>query len=88
MGLSLCVCPMWALVSLGPELLDPLGTRDRAQSLQELWGHLLAMSPLPTAQTFPGIVLAQGWELCPTWGCPGKAGEDGMSSWSCWNRRG
>lgn len=67
---------LWALVSLGPELL---GTRDRAQSLQE---QLLAMSPFASAQTFHGIVprvLAQGWGLCPAWKCPGReGGQDGL----------
>lgn len=69
------ISAMRALVSLGPELLDPLGTRDRAQPLQELWEQLLAVSSLPTAQIFPGIVplvLAQSWMLCPTWECPGR----------------
>lgn len=59
---------------------------DRAQSLQELREQLLATSPLPTAQTFHGCApcaavaqLAQGWELCPAWQCPGREERTGWA---------
>lgn len=45
-----------------------------------------AQSPLPTAQTFHGCApcaavaqLAQGWELCAAWQCPGREERTGWA---------